>query len=46
VVSGSRERLRDQSCEVKTLKDGSVRYHVTATVEDSARLDWFPNRGF
>jgi predicted DNA-binding transcriptional regulator YafY len=33
----------DQTCERRTLKDGSVRYHVTATLEDSKRLDWFLN---
>lgn len=33
----------DQTCEQRTLKNKSVRYHVTATLEDSARLDWFLN---
>jgi predicted DNA-binding transcriptional regulator YafY len=33
----------DQTFERRELKDGSVRYHVTATLEDSARLDWFLN---
>ncbi len=33
----------EQTCERRELKDGAVRYHVTATLEDSARLDWFLN---
>jgi hypothetical protein len=33
----------DQTCELRALKDGSVRYHVTATLEDSKRLDCFLN---
>jgi predicted DNA-binding transcriptional regulator YafY len=42
-IFGDSKLSPDQTCERRELRDGSVRYEVTATLEDSARLDWFLN---